>query len=96
MKHIADGELDDETMADLRDVVETLGYTARDTIFDGSERDALVCIPNKEETAIVKNIVCNMGFPKIEHELSANIRLTCALWFGLMMSDCQWVGSRIE
>jgi hypothetical protein len=21
----------------------------------------------------------------------ANTRLTCPLWFGLMMSDCQWV-----
>jgi hypothetical protein len=42
MKHIADGELNDETMADLRDVAETLGYTARDTIFGESERDALV------------------------------------------------------
>jgi hypothetical protein len=25
-----------------------------------------------------------------------NTRLTCPLWFGLMMSDCQWVASRVE
>jgi hypothetical protein len=61
MKHIAGGELNDKTMADLRDVVETLGYTARDTIFGESERDALVCIPNKEETTIVKKLCLQHG-----------------------------------
>jgi hypothetical protein len=25
-----------------------------------------------------------------------NTRLTCPLWFGLMVSDCQWVVSRVE
>jgi hypothetical protein len=28
---------------------------------------------------------------KIKFYKSANTRLTCTLWFGLMMSDCQWV-----
>jgi hypothetical protein len=26
----------------------------------------------------------------------ANTRLTCPLWFGLMMSDCQRIASRVE
>jgi hypothetical protein len=49
-------------------IKKSLGYPTGATIFGGGN-DALVCIPNASETTIVKNVVRNIGFLKIEHEL---------------------------
>lgn len=52
----------------LVEYVEAMGYPSRATIFRGSERDVLVCT---RRTKIVRNVMRNVGFPKLEHGIYA-------------------------
>lgn len=69
IKHIADKELDTEETNELEEYAEALGYPAGATIFGGSDKDVLALIPDSEEADIVKNVVRNVGFLKLEHDL---------------------------
>lgn len=44
-------------------------YPIGATIFGGSDRDILACVPDFEETDIVRNVINNARFPKLEHDL---------------------------
>jgi hypothetical protein len=48
--------------------VEAIGYRPRATIFGGDE--ILTCVQNLDESRIVKNISRNVGFLKVEGQLS--------------------------
>lgn len=69
IKHITDKELDTEETNELEEYVEALGYPAGATIFGGSDKDVLALIPDSEEADIVKNVVRNIRFLKLEHDL---------------------------
>lgn len=65
-KHIGGGELCANEVAELKDYTLSLGYRPWSIIFCGSDRDELVCIPNRDEARVVKNLTKNIGFPKME------------------------------
>jgi hypothetical protein len=70
IKHIAGKELDTKETSKLEEHVEAFGYPVGASIFGGSEKDILACVPDYEESEIVRNMTHNVGFWKLEHDLS--------------------------
>jgi hypothetical protein len=48
-----------------------MGYLVGATIFGGSDKDILGCVPDSEEAKIVRDIMKDIGFLKLEHDLYA-------------------------
>lgn len=70
IKHIAGKELDTKETSKLEEQVEAFGYPVGASIFGGSEKDILARVPDYEESDIVRNMTHNIGFWKLEHDLS--------------------------
>jgi hypothetical protein len=71
IKHIVGRELDDEELTKLKDYVGALRYPAGATIFGRGDVDVLMCVPDPDEAAILKNLTHNIGFLKLELDSSA-------------------------
>lgn len=57
-------------MVELKDLALSLKYPSGAMIFSGSDREKLLCNPNRDEARALKNLTKSIGFPKVEKELS--------------------------
>jgi hypothetical protein len=65
MRHLGDGELSDKEDSELENNTEAMGYGLGAMLF-GEEDQMLMCVPDVDESKIVRNITRSIRLPKIE------------------------------
>jgi hypothetical protein len=68
MRHIGGGELNEKEVFEFENKSEALGYGPGVMLFDGEDQ-MLMCVPDSEESIIVRNIARSIGFPDIKEKL---------------------------
>jgi hypothetical protein len=60
LRHIVVKQLNEEESNDLQKYVKNLGYPVGATIFEGTKKGILGCVPDSKEVMIVRNIMQNI------------------------------------
>jgi hypothetical protein len=68
-RHLGGGELDDKEASEIESKGDAMGYGPRAFLFGGGDQ-MLMCIPDHNESKIVRNITRSVGFLEVEHRLS--------------------------
>jgi hypothetical protein len=72
VRHAARKKLTEEQIDEARKYAKDLKYPARSLVYNGTdEDDFLYCLPDNKEISVCQEMAKNMGFPKLEHGLSA-------------------------
>jgi hypothetical protein len=69
VRHLGGGELNDKDASELENKGEAMGYHPRAMLFRGGDK-MLMCIPDPDESKIVRNITRSIGFLEVEGQLS--------------------------
>jgi hypothetical protein len=68
LRHLSEEELSEEKASELEDKAEAMGYSPGAMLFVGGDK-MMMCVPDANESRIVKNITRSIRFPKIEDRL---------------------------
>jgi hypothetical protein len=68
VKHLGGGELSDKDASELENKGKAMGYGPGAMLF-GGESQMLMCIPNPNESKIVRTITRSIGFLEVEDRL---------------------------
>lgn len=69
LRHLGGEELSENKALKLEDKAKAMGYATGAMFFSGEDQ-MLMCVPDADESKIVRNITRSIGFPKIEDWLS--------------------------
>lgn len=69
VRHLGGSELDDKEAPEIESKGKTMGYEPGALLFGGGDQ-LLMCIPDLDESKIVRNITQSVGFPEVEDRLS--------------------------
>jgi hypothetical protein len=65
VRHLGGGELSDKDALELEDKAKAMGYAPGAMLFSGEDQ-MLMCVPDADESKIVRNITRSIRFPKIQ------------------------------
>jgi hypothetical protein len=65
LRHLGGEELSEEKALELEDNAKAVGYSPRAMLFGGGDK-MLMCVPNDDESKIMKNITGSIGFLEIK------------------------------
>jgi hypothetical protein len=68
-RHIGGGELSDKEVLELENKGEAMGYGPGALLFGGGDQ-MLMCVPDYDESIIIRNITRSVGFSEVEDKLS--------------------------
>jgi hypothetical protein len=72
IRHASGKRLSEEEIAEARHYARELKYPKGALVYNGTdEDDFLYCLPNNKEITVCREMAKNMGFPKLEVDLSA-------------------------
>jgi hypothetical protein len=72
VRHAFGKQLSEEQIAEDRQYVRDLKYPQGSLVYSGTnEDDFLYCLPDNKEISVCREMMRNMGFPKLELDLSA-------------------------
>jgi hypothetical protein len=65
VRHLGGGEMSDKDSLELEDKAKAMGYATGAMFFSGEDQ-MLMCVPDADESKIVRNITRSIRFPKIQ------------------------------
>jgi hypothetical protein len=72
VRHASGKQLSEEQIAEARQYARDLKHPQGSLVYnDTSEDDFIYCLPNNKEISVCREMMRNMGFPKLELGLSA-------------------------
>jgi hypothetical protein len=72
VRHALGKELSEEQIAEAKQYARDLKYPQGSLVYnDTNEEDFLYCLPDNKEISVCREMMRNMGFPKLELSLSA-------------------------
>jgi hypothetical protein len=75
VQHASGKQLSKERIAEARRYARDLKYPQGSLVYSGTdEDDFLYCLPDNKEISVCREMMRNMGFPKLELGLSAMLK----------------------
>jgi hypothetical protein len=72
VRHASGKQLSEEQIAEVRQYAKDLKYSRGSLVYSGNdEDDFLYCLPDNKEISVCREMMKNMGYPKLELGLSA-------------------------
>jgi hypothetical protein len=72
VRHASGKQLSEEQIAEAKQYAKDLKYPRGSLVYDGEdEDDFLYCLPDNKEIYVCRQMMKNMGYPKLELGLSA-------------------------
>jgi hypothetical protein len=72
VRHASGKQLSEEQIAETRQYAKDLKYPRGSLVYnDNDEDDFLYCLPDNKEISVSREMMKNMGYPKLELSLSA-------------------------
>jgi hypothetical protein len=72
IRHASGKRLSEEEIAEAKHYARELKYPKGALVYNGTDKDAfLYCLPYNKEISVCREMAKNMGFPKLEADLSA-------------------------
>jgi hypothetical protein len=97
VRHALGKQLSEEQIAEAQDYARDLKYPRGSLVYGGDDRDDfLYCLPDNKEINVYREMVANIGYPKLELGLSAmskdqlanslayNSLNVCMFWFVIL------------
>jgi hypothetical protein len=72
VRHASGKQLSEEQIAETRQYAKDLRYPRGSLVYSGNDEDNfLYCLPDNKEISVCREMMTNMGYPKLELGLSA-------------------------